>query len=230
VADLLEVRLVADLLTGHEHRQDLAVVDRGVDTDLWPGQVLLDQHRHVVLPGAGKRGVVRESVARGQLVQGVGSDHTQAGGQRARLEHDRIADLLRRGDRLVEVRGQDRLRLRYAGRGQRLPGQPLVSAPHDHVRVAAGQRKRRGHLRALQDARLVPAQHAVDRLARDYLAGRGHHLGYVGRTGQVTEDGEAVEVVELPTRLGAQQQVHPKPGPDRPEQVLAIEPAAGGDQ
>src|SRR5262249_57605857 len=57
VADLLEVRRVADLLAGHEHRQHLPGVYRRVDADLRSGQVLLDEHHDLVVPRPGYRRV-----------------------------------------------------------------------------------------------------------------------------------------------------------------------------
>src|SRR5207245_7830377 len=95
----------------------------------------------------------------------IAVDDPEAGPGAARLEDRRIADLVSRGDSLVEGLDWDGPRLGDPGRGQARPGLSLVTQPPDHGWVAIAQPKRLGDVRGGQNAPLVPAEHAADGLA-----------------------------------------------------------------
>ena len=227
VADLLEVRLVADLLVRQADRQHLALEHRAVHADLRAVGVFLDQHDLFADDGTGRGGVPGEGEVLAQFGLVLGQHHAQAGGDAARLEHDRVADLGCGRGRFVSGADQDRAGLRHAGGTGQLAGQVLVPAAQHHLRVATGQPERLGHLGRGMDPRLVPAQHAGQSIAPVQL-GRGSDHG-VGVQG-VGEHRDPVDVLRLPGRFGRQEQVDPVVLGQRGQQVLAEQPVAGGDQ
>jgi hypothetical protein len=94
----------------------------------------------------------------------------------------------------------------------------FVAAAVDHRDVTAGQAERLGDVGGLQDPRLVPAEHAVDRLLGVQLLRRHDQRLGVQRG---LQHGPGLDVVLLPCRLGVQEHVDPVLRRDRAQDVLA---------
>ncbi len=230
VPHLLEVRLVAAVLTGQEHRQVLALVDGAVDADLRAGRVPLDHGARAVGP--------RIDLARGQgdperrfHLGRVGREHDpDARPHRPGLDHHRIADPVGRRPGLLDRGGQLEARLVEARRGEFGPGAPLVAAAAYARYRQTRHAELGGEQSGVQDERLVPAHQAGDAAPGGHFPGRRPHRLGVEHVG----DDDLVEVVTLPRGPQIVEQHHvqtrrPGAAADRRDQVLPVHLQAAAD-
>ncbi len=218
VADLLEVGEEADLFAGHEHRVVLAVHDGRVDADLGPFEILLDQRPAAVGDRSDPAGLVGGPERPGDLAGVRGEHDADAGAHAARLDDDRVADLLRRREGLLGGVHPGVPGLVDARLGEQPAAAVLVPAALHTVHARAGQAQCVRHVRGRHDQGLVPAQHAAHRDAPRQLPGGREHRVPVGEV----HDRVPAEPGCLPAGLVVREQ------PDRVrrrgtgQQVLAV--------